>query len=233
VFRSNYDQYLRADAVLLPMSCGEHEFRYVSVDGATGTQRWQHVVGFQEEFEQHNFLLEASPDRDLVTFWFQVPKGPSRRETLDAATGKVVSDLSVELLDHGLGVYWPESRPATLIDVRSGRLIASDPAMVNCARAHKTVALKAGLVCHNTDGMQRLLELRRDGTIELGAARFGESSVTPILVRLREPLAAAADGDEFASTGEAVHLLPIPGAVIVYSEFKSSARIQPRLVGLT
>lgn len=217
------DQFATADAMLLPLVCDKREFRYVALDGATGQVRWQHAVEFPDGFSTDNLSMSESPDHKLVKLRLRDSADP--HVTLDTETGAVVSKAA-DLIpyNYGLGVTG-EPKNENIVDVRSGRVIASGGASLDCALTAGAGMLSGGALCiaPNVKASEKLMAT---GTIEFTSVRYGESTVTPLSVAL---------GGSFGQIkiGTKPYLVrPGHGAVFVYSEFAPADGNRYRLVGL-
>lgn len=224
VIGDNSDQIGQADGLLLPLACGEQEFRYVSVDGATGRLRWQHVVAVPPQyFSVSKFVSEHSPDRKLVRLGLE---GSSEPDTiLDTDNGAVLSTSgALQPRDYGLGLAGkPEN--LSLVDIRNRRTILGSGPVFDCALRAKS-QLSGGALCPNPD-YELVNKTMVDGTVGLVTARFDESAVTPITVKVGGPFDVDKDGRH------PYVVVPGPGAVVVYSDFGPVDGVRYRLVGLT
>jgi hypothetical protein len=224
VIGDNSDQIGQANGLLLPLACGEQEFRYVSVDGTTGRPRWQHVVTLPPQwFSTNSFVSENSPDHKLVRLGLQ---GSAEPDTiLDTDSGTVLSTSGALIpRDYGLGLAGkPEN--LSLVDIRNRRTILHSGAAFDCVLSAKS-QLSGGALCPNPDA-ELVDKTMVDGTVGLVTARFDESAVTPITVKVGGPFDVNKDGSH------PYVVVPGPGAVVVYSDFGPVDGVRYRLIGLT
>jgi hypothetical protein len=64
------------------------------------------------------------------------------------------------------------------------------------------------------------------GTVALTTARFGARTLSPLSVQLGGPFV------EKGSSGELFQSVPVPGAVVAYSQFTPASGHRSRIVGL-
>jgi hypothetical protein len=218
------DQFATADAMLVPLACNQKEFRYVALDGATGLVRWQYTVEFPKGFSRSNLDISESPDHKLVKLWLRDSADPY--VTLDSQTGTVVSKTA-DLIPYndGLGIAG-KPKNETIVDVRSGRVVAGNGPVLDCAlHTGGGGLLSGGALCvSSTDSLSTTV--RTTATLEFNAVRFGDATVTPLSVPLGGPF-----GEVKIGTKPYV-VRPGYGAVFVYSEFVLAEGNRYRLVGL-
>jgi hypothetical protein len=85
--------------------------------------------------------------------------------------------------------------------------------------------LTGGALCVD-QGRKPFDEFMSKGIVALSAARFGARTLSPLSVQLGGPF------DEKASSGELFQSVPVPGAVVAYSQFTPTNGHRSRLVGL-
>lgn len=216
-------QFAVANGMLLPLACGNKEFRYISVDAATGKIRWQHVVSLAKPSSRIEFGVDLATDHTLVRLYVQ-DAARSQNAVLDTATGAVLpTPTELDLKTQGLGVAGAPGK-AVLIDVRSGRVRARRGDVLDCALDAGPGLLSDGALCVNQSG-KPFDGFMSTGKVELAAVGFAKHTVKPISVELGGPFAER-------SRGELVQTRAIPGAVVVYSEFQPSDGNRSRIVGL-
>jgi hypothetical protein len=223
IIGSNSQQFARGNGMLLPLVCGDREFRFVSVDAATGGLRWQHVVPLAEPSRNPQFTIDHGLDHALAQL--NVPNAANPQPAvLDTDTGAVLPAPSpLDLKNRGVGVA---GRPgsSTLIDVRTGRVLAAEGPVFFCAGDAGYALLASGAVCVDQRG-KPFDEFTTTGTVKLAIARFAEQTLTSVPVQLGGPFVEHGSGELFKSR-------TVPGAVVVYSGLSPANGHKSRITGL-
>src|SRR5882757_92612 len=218
------EQFAVANGMLLPLACGDKEFRYISVDAATGKIRWQHVVPLANHSSRIDFDIDGGTDHTLARLYVQ-DAAQSQYAVFDTATGAALSSpTQLDLKARGLGVAGAPGK-GVLIDVRSGRVLARKGNVLNCALDAGPALLSDGALCVNLSG-KPFDGFMTTGKVELTIAGFADRTVKPISVKLGGPFA------ERDSSGRLFQSKAIPGAIVVYSEFQPTDGNRSRIVGL-
>jgi hypothetical protein len=110
----------------------------------------------------------------------------------------------------------------TLVDVRSGRVLATEPDVVKCA-LYSSALLAGGGLC---SADKQDVRLATTGTLDLDAVRFGEPTPRRLSVSFGGPFVNQTMS-KLSFVAE-----PVPGSVIAYTQFQPVDGHHSKLVGL-
>jgi outer membrane protein assembly factor BamB len=217
-------RFARGTGFLLGLTCGQSQFRFVSVDAVTGTLRWQHE--WQLSSSGVDLTIDRGTDSDAIQIY--VHGGlPDSRVVLDADTGNVLpTPTPLDVRSRGFGVTGDPKGDRSLIDIRGNRVLSTQRDVVNCALDAFTI-LSAEALC-------------LDQSADLPAGRFLESGTTPLTVARFDGTAHRLDvplgGPFLNETSHAGHEMfvskAVAGAVVAYSDFQPAGGHRARVVGL-
>jgi hypothetical protein len=220
-------QFTISTGLLLPIVCAGDattELRYVLVDGTTGKVRWEHRMRWDEPSSDIDVMADLAPDGRFLAVDVYSPA--TGQAVIDTATGTAVpAPMPLALRTAGIGIRQPAGGESQLIDVTTGRQLASTTAIRACLSSNHGVSLESGPVCVDPalDSFDGLVD---SGRIELAVGTLAGGELRSVPVTLGGPFDSSRLGDD------EIRLVAAPGAVVVTTGMSPAEGGHVTVVGL-